>query len=402
MRYRLRRCVKPVTHLINNGGPARGGSMASHATDTTIHDIARRLNVSSTTVWRALNGRPRVSPRTKQLILDEVARTGYRPSLVAQNLSSGRTQTLGVVVPTIANSVYAALVRAVEQAAFDRGYSIILCDTDFNFDREQQYVDLLMRRRVEGVLLIPFAKGTAADETHLSRLARAGINVVCMQQRLPDSNLPQVAPDNFGAARDMTRHLIQLGHRRIAFFHGGLPPWYVSMCERYEGYRAALAEAGLEEDPRLVVEAGSFESILVGEEGAFYSDRVTALLGSDDRPTAVFAPVDVLAIKVMAAIGALGMRVPEDVAVAGFDDIKMSAYTDPPLTTVRHPSSAVGGRAAELLFERLAGGDDGATAGAGAGPERVPCELVIRRSCGASKHHVEAIDQAPRGQAPGG
>ena len=357
--------------------------MASKPAETTIHDIARRLNVSSTTVWRAIHGRERVSPKTKQLILDEVERTGYRPSLVAQNLSSGRTQTLGVVVPTIANSVYAALVRAVEQAAFDRGYSIILCDTDFNLEREQQYLDLLKRRRVEGVLLIPFARGTTADSTHLRLLVQAGIDVVCMQQRLPTNEVPQVAPDNFGAARAMTRHLIGLGHRRIAFFHGGLPLWHVSMRERFEGFRAALVEAGLPEDPRLVLEAGSFESILAGDEGEFYADRVKDLLRSEHRPTAVFAPVDVLAIKVMAAIRALGMRVPDDVAVVGFDDIRMSAYTDPPLTTVRHPSGTVGKRAAELLFNRLSGDAEANPDYDGALMERVPCELVIRQSCGA-------------------
>ncbi len=358
--------------------------MASGATETTIHDIARRLNVSSTTVWRAINGRQRVSPKTKQLVLDEVERTGYRPSLVAQNLSSGRTRTLGVVVPTIANSVYAALVRAIEQKAFDRDYSIILCNTDFDLDREQRYLDLLMRRRVEGVLLIPFVKETATvNDFHVRRLVQAGIEVVCMQQPLPANGVPQVAPDNFGAARDMTQHLVRLGHRRIAFLHGGLQAWHASMGERFEGYRAALAEAGLAEDPGLVVEACSFESILAGVEGAFYADRVQALLQSKDRPTAVFAPVDVLAIKVMAVLRGLGMRVPDDVAVAGFDDIVMSAFTDPPLTTVRHPSSAVGGRAAELLFERLAEAGGVRTDLETPRLERVPCELVIRRSCGA-------------------
>lgn len=353
--------------------------------EETIHDIARRLDISSTTVWRAINNRPRVSLKTRSRVLAEVKRVGYQPSLVAQNLAQGRTQTLGVVVPTVRNSVHAALVRAAEQAAFDRDYNIVLCDTDFSVEREEKYVDLLVRRRVEGVLLVPFAKEVRTDDARLGKFVRAGISVVCMQQRLTGSDVPQVLPDNFGAARDMTRHLIGLGHRRIAFLHGGLSPWFTSINERLEGYRAALEEAGLEVDRELIVEAGTFESILPSEDdgtGAFHTERVESLFRQINRPTAVFAPVDVLAIKVMSVVRSIGMRVPDDVAVAGFDNIQMSAYTEPPLTTVRHPATEVGQRAAELLFQRLEGKGAGV---AGVLAERVPCELVIRGSCGSNR-----------------
>ena len=351
------------------------------AVETTIHDIARQLDISATTVWRAINDRPRVSPSTRNRVIAEVQRLGYRPSLVAQNLSWGRTQTLGVVVPTISNPVYASLVRSAEQAAFDQDYNIVLCDTDFNLDREQQYLDLLIRRRVEGVLLVPFAKESAStDDVHLRRLTEVGITVVCMQQRLSGSHVEQVVPDNVGAARDMTRHLIRLGHRRIAFLHGGLDPWLVPMVERLEGYRAALQEAHLPESPDLIVPIGSFESMLAGREGDFYPERIASVMLRRDRPTAVFAPVDVLAIKAMGVMRNLGLRVPEDVAVVGFDDIQMTDYTEPPLTTVRHPAEEVGRRAAKLLFDRLAGDDSDH----GPAIQRVPCELVIRSSCGAA------------------
>lgn len=355
-------------------------SRISGNSNSTIHDIARRLNVSATTVWRAINDRPRISPDTRKRVLAEVERLGYQPSMVAQTLSWGRTHTVGVVVPTINNSVHATLVRAAEQAAFDRDYSIVLCDTDFNLTREQRYLDLLVRRRVEGVLLVPFAEGATTDEAHLEPLLKAGINVVCMQQRLRGAPVSQVLPDNFGAARDMTRHLISLGHKRIAFVHGGLAPWLVSLNERLEGYRMALDEAGLPLDPNLVVEVGSFESVVTETGGEFYSDRLVALFNSQKRPTAVFAPVDVLAIKVMSVARSLGLCVPDDLAVAGFDNIQMSAYVDPPLTTVQHPATEIGRRAANLLFDLLSQG-----AGANDEPtlERVPCELVIRRSCGA-------------------
>lgn len=349
--------------------------------ETTIHDIARRLDMSATTVSRVINNRPRVSLTTRRRVLAEVERVGYQPSLVAQNLSRGRTQTLGVVVPTIRNSVHAELVRSAEQAAFDRNYNIVLCDTDFNLDRELKYLDLLIQRRVEGVLLAPFSKGSPSDETRLDRFIQAGVKVVCMQQLLGGSSIPQVVPDNFGAAREMTRHLIRLGHRRIAFLHGGLPPWYTAMNERLEGYRAALEESDLPVDPSLVLEAGTFETLLPEDGGMFHAQQVESLLRRKSNPTAVFAPVDVLAIKVMSLVRKIGMRVPDDVAVAGFDNIQMSAYTEPPLTTVQHPAVEVGRRACELLFSGLAGNG---LAGKDSPIERVPCKLLIRRSCGAT------------------
>ena len=362
-------------------------SMSSRAGEPTIHDIARHLNVSATTVWRAINDRPRVSPETRERVLSEVKRLGYRPSLVAQTLSWGRTQTLGVVVPSIRNFVHAGLVRAVEQTAFENEFSIILCDTNFDPDRERHYFDLLIRRRVDGVLLIPFAKGTAADEAHLLRLVQAGVTVVCVQQFLPGAKFPQIVPDNLGAARDMTAHLIGLGHQRIAFLHHGLPSWYVSMNERLAGYRAALKEAGLSEDPELVIEIDSIESVLTDRGSDFRQDRVEALLRGKNRPTALFVPGDVLAIKVMSVARKSGLRVPEDVAVVGFDDIHISSFADPPLTTVRNPVDAVGQRAAELLFKRLGKNDNKKEVPL---VQRVPCELVIRRSCGA---HLQMAGQ---------
>src|SRR5581483_666400 len=140
---------------------------------------------SATTVWRAVHDRPRISSRTRRRVLEEVRRSNYRPSLVAQTLSSGKSQALGVVVPTIANPVFAALVRAVEMAAFERGYNIILCDTDFDVTRESRHVELLLRRRAEGVILVPFTRRSSAEQAHFDELARQRVPVVAMQQRFP-------------------------------------------------------------------------------------------------------------------------------------------------------------------------------------------------------------------------
>ena len=368
--------------------------MLVHMADAppTIQDLAATLNISSTTVWRALNNSPRVSSKTRQRVLRAAKKLNYRPSLVAQTLLRGRTQTLGVVVPMIGNPVYASLVRAVEQVAFSHKYNIILCDTDFRLDREREYVDLLARRRVEGVAVIPFAarKGSGPEDyAHLTRLPQQGIAVVAMQQDVPGGAVDAVLPDNTQAARAMTAHLLGLGHRRIGFLHGGMPAWNVPMRERFQGYRLALHDADVEPDDSLILQAGTFESVLTDGHGHVQADQIKAYLTRPDRPTALFVPVDMLAIKVMeVARDELGLRVPEDVAVAGFDDILAAAHTSPPLTTVRHPTLEVGRRAAELLFEITARhGNAAAATKRERVHERIPCELVVRRSCGAISGH---------------
>jgi DNA-binding LacI/PurR family transcriptional regulator len=375
----------------------------------TIIDLAKRLDISATTVWRALNDSPRVSPKTRKRVLAAAKRMNYRPSLVAQTLLRGRTQTLGVVLPMIGNPVYAALVRAVEQVAFQHKYNIILCDTDFQPNREREYLDLLSRRRVEGIAIIPFAArgmdssddspdergaaelGAQGGYEQLVSLARQGTAVVAMQQDVPGYPFDSVVPDNRAAARAIVTHLVGLGHRRIGFLHGGMFEWHLPIRERFEGYRLALADAGLPFDESLVLQAGAFESILTdGACAPFHAEQVAAYLTRGGRPTAVFAPVDMLAIRVMElARDELGIRVPDELAIAGFDDILAAAHTSPPLTTVRHPTEQVGRRAAELLFERMRvthSGDGAAITTAAAEPvhEHVPCELIIRRSCGSN------------------
>lgn len=381
-------------------------AMPMTSSPPTIIDLAKQLGISSTTVWRALNNSPRVSDKTRKRVLSAAKRLKYRPSLVAQTLLRGKSQTLGVVVPMIGNPVYASLVRAVEQVAFQHKYNVILCDTDFQLEREREYIDLLARRRVEGVAIIPFAARAGTDNggngrsiddyAHLFELASEGTAVVAMQQDVPGQALDSVVPDNRAAARAMISHLLSLGHRRIGFLHGGLPEWHLPMRERLEGYYAALADAGIELDDSLVLRAGTFASVLTDGSGRINADEITAYLRRPDRPTALFVPVDMLAIKVMELIrDGLKMRVPEDVAIAGFDDILAAAHTSPSLTSVRHPTQKIGRRAAQLLFERIAP-ENRAQAGDAANGgavgvqqrvrvhERIACELVIRRSCGGA------------------
>jgi LacI family transcriptional regulator len=351
--------------------------MGKQEPSTTIHDLARHLDVSSTTVWRALNNNPRISPATKERVLAAAKQFNYRPSLVAQTLSRGKTQTLGVVVPMIGNPVYATIIRAVEQVAFDHQYNIILCDTDFKIDRERAYIDLLLRRRIEGVVIIPFAKDLPLDFAHLLDIENQGVSVVTIQNNIPEDQLNRVVPDQRGAVRAIVEHMISLGHRRIGFFHGGVPEWSGPMRERHEGFRLALQAGGIMYQENHAVEIGSYESMLTDNPEDFDAERVRIEMRKSDRPTALFIGSDVLAIKVMEVIRDMGLRIPEDVAIAGFDDILMSAHTHPPLTTVRQPAAQIGHRATALLLELI----DGKTIEEPVN-ERIPCELVIRASSG--------------------
>src|SRR5450631_537487 len=186
----------------------------------TIFDLAADLNISPTTVWRALNNRDRISAKTRERVLKRAKMIDYVPSQVAQNLSHGRTQTLGMIVPTINHPIFSNLIEKVEAFAFERGYSVILCDARLDFAREVEYASMLRRRRVEGVIVVPFSKGSPGSDIHLVDLEKNQIPVVLLEQELPGNRFARVVADNYGASYEMTRHLIKLGHQRIAFaFH---------------------------------------------------------------------------------------------------------------------------------------------------------------------------------------
>ncbi len=343
----------------------------------TIYDIARQLGVSATTVSRALNNRGRMSRETRQRILQAASKFNYKPSLVAKSLIHQRTKTLGVVVPMIGNTAYSPMVRGIEQIAYEKGYNIILCDTDINLTKEQRYIEMLSQRRVEGAIIIPFAERTSDDYEHIKQLEGEGIRVVVMEQDIPLPELNRVVPDNRGDAMRLVKHLIGLGYKRIGLAHLGLCNWDIAGIERWEGYKYALEQSGLEYDESLVVQAG--QPTIVEEKSLLFDKLVDYL--QHKRPEAIFATTDMLAIKIMTIIHSLGLNVPNDIAVVGFDDILMSGYTVPPLTTVRQPAEQIGRRSAEIVFSLIEGDDELAV------PvhERISGKLIIRKSCGSYK-----------------
>lgn len=345
----------------------------------SMMELADELDLSVATVSNALRGRGAMTAATRQRVVAAAAKRHYRPSLLAQQLKQRSTRTIGMLVPMIGDTAYAPMLQAVERVARSNGYNVILGDTELSADLEREYTEMMMQRRVEGVIMIPYAPRPAAGEGHLLELEKAGVPLVLLDQDLPLPGVARVVADNQGAIHTAVRHLAGLGHRRIGFFYMAPVAWDFASRARLEGFRAAVAELGL--TPKAAPELAIGE-VSMNEEtmNAHIVQLVAQLMARRNRPTAIVVPTDMLAIKVMRCLWLAGLKVPDDLAIVGFDDILVAAHTTPSLTTMRQPAAAMGTRAAERLFARIRG--DAVTA-----PEReiLPCELIIRESCGAGK-----------------
>jgi DNA-binding LacI/PurR family transcriptional regulator len=302
----------------------------------TIYDVARLAGVSTATVSRSLNGTGQIAPGTRAAIDAAVEQLGYRPNTIARSLVTKSTQTIALLLPDITNPFYAALVSGIQQRALEAGYTTLLCTTEGDPEREEQYLSLLRAKQVDGVLV----DGLVLPPDRVARFVADGFPIVCLDRDVDSAAVPLVQVDNRLGARLATEHLLSLGHARVAHV-AGAPELGISE-ERVAGYREALAEAEIEPDPALVV-VGSFTL-----EGGYEAAKSLLAGGS---PTAIFAANDLSAIGVINAIVESGRRVPADVSVVGFDDLLLSAYTTPPLTTIHQPALAIAERAMQLLLD---------------------------------------------------
>lgn len=341
---------------VDNPSRTKGSGRATRA------DVARRAGVSVATVSYVVNSGPRpVAPHTREGVLRAIRALDYRPSEIARSLRLQRTRMIGLIVPDTANPFFASLARGVDETASTHGYSLLLCHSEYLAERERAYVEALLSKGVEGVIYI---QGTP-DPTPLRQLLQAHTEVVTVDREVPDVRVDRVIADNFGGSAAATRHLIGLGHRRIACIARRAP--LSNATERIRGYQAALADAGVEAEPCFLATGGPGYA-----EGR---RAMTDLMSLRPRPTAVLAYPDVVAIGAVRAACDLGLRVPEDVSIVGFDDIPVSAFLCPALTTVALGMREMGQRAAQLLLERIRGEAPSA-------PKRVvvPATLVIRES----------------------
>jgi DNA-binding LacI/PurR family transcriptional regulator len=340
----------------------------------TIQEVARAAGVSPSTVSNVLNGRDgRMLPATKLRVEQTIARLGYRPSRVARQLRTGRIPLLGLVVPSVANPFWGRFAHLVESVAMRSGFRVLLGNSDRDPARETEYLEELWADGITSVLLCSSLPSIA----HVQPYLRRGMTVVAFDRtsQLGDPVLVNVSVDNSLGAQLATHHLLELGHRRIAFVSGRLSS--VNRRERLDGFLRTLDRAGVPADPALVYRDDADRAAdRAGDLDAAELGRLAAreLLARPAAPTAIVAINDLFAIGVCAGVRDAGLRVGRDVSVVGFDDISLAGLTSPALTTVRQPLPEM----AEVTV-RLLVGDCPARAGQSV---LMRPELVVRESTG--------------------
>lgn len=341
----------------------------------TIREVAAQAGVSVATVSRALNGSGPVGAEARRRVEAAVESLKYRPNSAARSLITRRTRMLGVLLPDLFGEFFSELIRGVDQAAQASGYHLLLSSShDDASDLEAALGG--MHGRVDGLVTM----APKVDAQVLDELLPGNVPTVLLSSAYDGDAYGTLRIDSFGGARAMVAHLAEHGHRRIAVING--PAENFDARERLRGYRSALEEAGLPPSPELEV-AGDFTG-LAGFTGA------SALLALESRPTAIFATNDAMAIGALSALQAAGVSVPAEMALAGFDDVSSTHYTNPPLSSVHVPIHELGVRAVGLLVDALRAAADLPR------QETLPATLVLRRSCGcageAGATHGSAVD----------
>jgi LacI family transcriptional regulator len=335
----------------------------------TIHDVARRANVSVGTVSKALNNKGRLRQETRERIIAIARAIDYRPNDLAQSLHRARSMTVGILSNDSFGRFTFPIVEALERRLSDQGIAVFMCNATDDPLRERRHIDQLLGKRVDGLVVT----ARRADRREPIEPAARGLPVIYVFSRVENPNALCLLPDDKGGAELAVRHLAALGRRRIAHITG--PERFESVRLREAGYRVALAEAGLTAQPSL---PGRWSEAW-GREAAqqLFSRR-------KDAPDALFCGNDQIARGAIEALREMGVGVPTDVAVVGFDNWDvMTAATRPPLTSVDMKLDALGTEAGETLLDMMAGARL-------AGVRRLPCSLVVRSSCGANRSEADS------------
>ena len=327
----------------------------------TIQDVAGRAGVSPITVSRVINRSGYVKSETRQRVEAAIAELQYVPNRLARSLRLKQTNTLALVLTDITNPFWTAVARGVEDAARDAGFSVVLCNTDESLARQRQALDTLIQKQVDGVLLVP----ARSDDESVDWIQRQGTPVVVLDRRVPRQRVDVVRCDSEEGAYQLVRHLVSLGHRRIAVLSG--PQDVSTAADRVAGYGRALRDAGLE--PREEwVRHGEFD------KSAGY-EMTRQVLSTVPRPTALFATNNLIAVGALRALRDAGLRVPEDISVVVFDDLTSELVIEPFFTAVDQPAYEMGRAAAKLLLARLSGSAPGEYQ-----EILLPTKVIVRRS----------------------
>ena len=312
----------------------------------TIKDLARELKLSPSTVSRALRDHPDISPKTKKRVVSLADKLDYHPDSIAQSLQTKKTKTIGVIVPEIKQPFFASVINGIEELAYAAGYTIIVCQSNETADREVLVTRSLGSHRVAG-LLVSLSRSTE-NLDHFKVLQRRGVPIVFFDRVSNDIEASKVVVDDYKGAFDVVEHLIKSGYKRIAHLAG---PKNLSISKfRLKGYMDALQQENLSFDDSMVVYGG-----LDNTDGIVGFQK---LLNLETLPDAIFAVNDPVATGAFVMIKEHGMKIPDDIAIAGFSNTYMTSLLDPPLTTVEQPSYEIGKTAAQLLMEQINSNDE--------------------------------------------
>lgn len=338
-----------------------------------IEAVAEAAGVSVTTVSNVLNGRTsRMRSETLMRVRQEIERLGYMPSASARQLKTGRSRTIGLVVPTVANPFWGAVAHETEKAAALAGYSLMICNAERDPEAERRYAEMLLSYGVRGVI---FGSSQVSFQ-HLAPLIDRGLVVGAFDRKAEGADAVvrcSISVDNELGGRLASRHLIGIGHRRIATLSG--PIRTASRLDRIAGFRAAMEDAGLDVDPDLIWQGNTVRGFGDSESVQIGADGMRELLARREAPTAVFAINDLYALGAYLGATSLGLRVPQDISIVGFDDIVFAEIANPPLTTIRQPTAAMARSIVASLLAEIEPASGTAEAHRQAAPE-----LVLRNS----------------------
>ncbi|WP_010269915.1 catabolite control protein A [Paenibacillus senegalensis] len=306
----------------------------------TIYDVAREAGVSMATVSRVVNNNPNVKPQTRKKVFEAIERLGYRPNAVARGLASKKTTTVGVVIPDISNMNFAEVARGIEDIATMYHYNIILCNADKKKEKEIRVINTLLEKQVDGLL---FMGGTVTEE-HVQAFRTSSIPIVLCATTDENENIPAVDIDHELAAKDAVTKLIEQGHRKIGMISGTLQDLSLGYA-RFQGYKLALQEAGITYDENYV-RAGNYKY----ESGI---EAMNHFLTLEDRPTAIFAATDEMAIGAIHAVQDAGLSVPDDFSVISVDNSRIATMVRPQLSAVAQPMYDIGAVSMRLLTKLM-------------------------------------------------
>jgi DNA-binding LacI/PurR family transcriptional regulator len=329
----------------------------------TMKDVAKRAGVAVSTVSYVLNNSGPVAPDRRERVLEAVEALGYLPNESARNLKRRSVATIGLVVPDLVNQYFAMIAEGVEHAASEKDVLVVFCTPEATGDGESWNSRLLRSQRLDGLIYLSGAETRMASLVELTRVGP----VVLVDEKLPGFNLPSVVSQNRRGAKEIASHVTSLGHERLAILGGPVELWTAD--QRLSGYREAIAGAGIDPDT-VPFHEGDYR-ISSGEKAA------AELLGrpAKDRPTALICANDLMAIGVLSYCRRVGLRVPEDISVVGFDDLPFASLLTPGLTTVRQPAREMGVAAAKLLLSMVDGEEP-------ASPAPAAVTQMIRESTG--------------------